>query len=105
MTLIKRAGALFLIAGILSAQQVLEDPVMKARALRASAPSHEDDLPPVPRAILEPPPLPAPVSHVKDTPGYRATRKARKSKRKTTKTAKPTKAATPVKKKPVKKNP
>jgi hypothetical protein len=105
MTLIKHAGVLFLIAGILSAQQAIEDPVMNARALRASTPSHEDDLPPVPRAILEPPPLPPPVTHVKDTPGYRASRKAKKSKRKTAKTSKGTKASTPVKKKPAAKKP
>jgi len=105
MTLFKQLGALVLIAGLLSAQQPLEDPVMKAKALRASTPTHEDDLPPVPRGILEPPPLPPPVTHVKDTPGYRATRKARKSRRKATKKGVPAKTSTSVKKKLPKKKP
>jgi hypothetical protein len=41
---------------------------MKARAQRASAQGiSEGDLPPVPRGIIEPPPLPPPEAHVKDT--------------------------------------
>ena len=93
MILIKRIGALVLVAGLLPAQQPLEDPVLKAKALRASTPTSSDDLPPVPRGILEPPPLPPAVTHVKDTPGYRATRKARRTRRKVVR------KATPVKKK------
>lgn len=99
MSLLQRIGALAMTAGLLSAQQPLEDPVLKAKALRASTPSQADDLPPVPRGILEPPPLPPPVTHVKDTPGYRASRKARKSRRKVVRKAAPAKA--PVKKKVV----
>jgi hypothetical protein len=54
-----------------------EDPVLRARAQRASAQGLADgDLPPVPRGIVEPPPLPPPEAHVKDS------RKARKAKAK-----------------------
>jgi len=52
-----------------------EDPVLRARAQRAAAQGvSEGDLPPVPRGIVEPPPLPPPEAHVKDS------RKARKAK-------------------------
>ena len=52
-----------------------EDPVLRARAQRASAQGISDgDLPPVPRGIVEPPPLPPPEAHVRDS------RKARKVK-------------------------
>jgi hypothetical protein len=45
-----------------------EDPVLRARAQRASAQGLADgDLPPVPRGIIEPPPLPPPEAHVKDS--------------------------------------
>jgi hypothetical protein len=54
-----------------------EDPVLRARAQRASAQGLADgDLPPVPRSIVEPPPLPPPEAHVKDS------RKARRAKAK-----------------------
>jgi len=50
--------------------QSQEDPVMRARIQRASALGiPEGDLPPVPRSIIEPPPLPPPEAHVKDTRG------------------------------------
>jgi hypothetical protein len=72
--------ASMLIAGMLSAQQAIEDPVMNARNQRASlASAGEGDLPPVPRGILEPPPLPPPVVHVKDTKGYRAPKRGKRS--------------------------
>ncbi|NWJ40778.1 MAG: hypothetical protein HXX12_07380 [Geothrix sp.] len=52
-----------------------EDPVLRARAQRAAAQGvSEGDLPPVPRGIVEPPPLPPPEAHVKDS------RKGRKAK-------------------------
>ncbi len=52
-----------------------EDPVLRARAQRAMAQGiAEGDLPAVPRGIIEPPPLPPPEAHVKDT------RKAQKAK-------------------------
>jgi hypothetical protein len=64
-------GALSLIASA----QPQEDPVLRARAQRASAQGISDgDLPPVPRGIVEPPPLPPPEAHVKDN------RKARRAK-------------------------
>ncbi len=50
---------------------------MKARAQRAAAQGvAEGDLPPVPRTLVEPPPLPPPEAHVKDA------RKARRAKAK-----------------------
>lgn len=61
--------------GLVASTQPQEDPVMRARAQRASAQGiAEGDLPPVPRGIVEPPPLPPPEAHVKDS------RKARKAK-------------------------
>jgi len=53
---------------LVASAQPQEDPVMRARAQRASAQGiSEGDLPPVPRGIIEPPPLPPPEAHVKDT--------------------------------------
>ena len=53
---------------LVASTQAQEDPVLRARAQRASALGiSEGDLPPVPRGIVEPPPLPPPESHVKDT--------------------------------------
>lgn len=50
-----------------------DDPVLKARASRAAALGvDERDLPPVPKSLVEPPPLPPPETHPKDMPGYRA---------------------------------
>ncbi|MBS1766689.1 MAG: hypothetical protein JST05_04700 [Acidobacteria bacterium] len=49
------------------------DPVVKAREARAAAQGiNERDLPPVPKTLVEPPPLPPPETHPKDMPGYRA---------------------------------
>jgi hypothetical protein len=96
MTSWKRLGFVLLIVGVLSAQPVVEDPVMKIRSQRAT--SGGDDLPPVPRGILEPPPLPAPEVNVKDTPGWHVSRSARKGGRKIGKVAKGRPAASPVKK-------
>ncbi len=65
----------------LAAQGPAEDPVMKARAQRAAAQGiAEADLPPVPRGIVEPPPLPPPEIHPRDTRGYRASRRSRHGK-------------------------
>ncbi len=64
--------------GLVASTLPQEDPVMRARAQRASAQGiAEGDLPPVPRGIVEPPPLPPPEAHVKDN------RKNRKAKGKT----------------------
>ncbi len=62
-----------------------EDPVLRARAKRASAQGiSEGDLPPVPRGIVEPPPLPPPEAHVKDSrKGKKAKAKAKAKKGKT----------------------
>lgn len=64
---------------LLSAQSSVDDPVLKARAERAKAQGLADgDLPPVPRGIVEPPPLPPPETHLKDTRGAGRVAKARK---------------------------
>lgn len=58
-----------------------DDPVMRVRAQRAAAQGVSDgDLPPVPRGIVEPPPLPPPEAHVRDTPRGKAAAKAKKAK-------------------------
>lgn len=63
-------------------QGIGEDPVMKARAQRAAAQGiSEADLPPVPRGIAEPPPLPSPEIHPRDTRGYKAARRSRKGRK------------------------
>lgn len=64
-----RTLAITLLLGEMAfAFQVPEDPVLKARTQRAQAQGISDgDLPPVPRAISEPPPLPAPETNYKDT--------------------------------------
>jgi len=61
---------------LVAAARPQEDPVMKVRAQRAAAQGvSEGDLPPVPRGIVEPPPLPPPEAHVRDTAkGRRAAR-------------------------------
>ncbi|HTL98804.1 MAG TPA: hypothetical protein VL181_08365 [Holophagaceae bacterium] len=57
----------------LKADTPQDDPVLKARASRAAAQGiDERDLPPVPKTLVEPPPLPPPETHPKDMPGYRA---------------------------------
>lgn len=54
---------------------------MKARAQRAQAQGiNEADLPAVPKSITDPPPLPPPEVHRKDTPGGRAAKVTRKGK-------------------------
>ena len=63
-------------------QGIGEDPVMKARAQRATAQGiAEADLPPVPKGIAEPPPLPAPEIHPRDTRGYKAARRNRRGRK------------------------
>jgi hypothetical protein len=60
------------------AQAITEDPVMKARLQRAQAQGiEESDLPPVPRSVMEPPPLPPPEIHSKDLPHSRVSRSGR----------------------------
>ncbi len=69
---------LFMAAGLAFGFQTQDDPVMKARAQRAlSQGIAEGDLPPVPRVITEPPPLPAPETNYKDTHKGRAARAKR----------------------------
>ena len=72
MRLTGTMGLLLLTCSLLGAQNLPEDPVMKARTQRAQLQGiNEADLPPVPRSVTEPPPLPAPELHRKDTPGGR----------------------------------
>lgn len=71
------------------------DPVTEARGQRAAALGiSEGDLPPVPKGIIEPPPLPPPEIHPKDARGgaRRAAKKAGR-KRGPAKAAKGAKAA------------
>lgn len=79
MTSWKCFGAMIGVVSVLSAQQAVDDPVMQIRSQRAM--NGEGDLPPVPRGILEPPPLPAPETHVKDTRGWRAAQTVRVARR------------------------
>lgn len=72
---------LLLGCALLAAQVPGDDPVMKARAERAKAQGVEEgDLPPLPKGILEPPPLPPPETHVKDTPRGARTARVKASK-------------------------
>jgi len=80
MTYPRLLGTFAIALGLAAAQQAPEDPVMKVRAQRAQV-GGDQDLPPVPRVVLEPPPLPAPEVHIKDTRGYRARRKVKRGKR------------------------
>jgi hypothetical protein len=69
---------------LLGAQNLPEDPVLKARSQRAKAQGiNEADLPPVPRSITEPPPLPPPETHHKDTRAGRIELRARHASRRT----------------------
>jgi len=75
---LKRWGLVLTLGCFMGAQALPEDPVMKARSQRAQAQGiDEADLPPVPRAIMEPPPLPPPETHVKDSPHARTVRSVR----------------------------
>lgn len=68
-----------LAVGLVAAPRPSEDPVLRARTQRAAAQGvAEGDLPPVPRGIVEPPPLPPPEAHKKDA------RKGRRTKGKAT---------------------
>lgn len=100
MRIVRSMGALGLAMGLLGAQQVPEDPVMKARAERAQSQGiSEGDLPPVPRGITEPPPLPPPELHVKDARRGKSARKPKKAKGKgaSAKAKTPAKAKTSAK--------
>lgn len=91
--MIRRTLTLTLLAAGLLGQGLPEDPVAKARSHRADP----GDLPPVPRGVVEPPPLPAPETHPKDLRGARRASKGRVVKGKSTRKASPKKA--PAKKK------
>lgn len=81
MRFLKTLALSVLVGEMLFAFQVPEDPVLKARIQRAQAQGiPEGDLPPVPRTIIEPPPLPAPETNYKDTRRGRSVR-ARRSTR------------------------
>jgi hypothetical protein len=68
MDLVRKWGLLLLVGCFLGAEPP-DDPVMKARSQRSQAQGVEEaDLPPVPRGVMEPPPLPPPEIHAKDSP-------------------------------------
>lgn len=79
---------------VVAAQSLPEDPVLKARTQRAQSQGiKEGDLPPVPRTVQEPPPLPAPEAHPKDgRRGKAAAKQVATRKGKGTKKASPAKA-------------
>lgn len=75
MKVLTMLGAAVLATSLLSAQ-IPEDPVLKARGTNALAQGvSNSDLPPVPRGVTEPPPLPPPESNPKDVKGYRESRR------------------------------
>jgi hypothetical protein len=68
MQILKTIVIVLLVGKMGFAFQIPDDPVLKARTQRAMALGISDgDLPPVPRTIAEPPPLPAPETNYKDT--------------------------------------
>ena len=68
MGFVKIVSLVLVACSFLSAQDLPQDPVMKARSERARSQGlKEADLPAVPRAVLEPPPLPPPETNHKDT--------------------------------------
>jgi hypothetical protein len=78
MNLVKKWGLVLTVGCFLGAQS-FDDPVMKARLQRSQAQGIEEtDLPPVPRGVVEPPPLPPPETHAKDSPHARVSKSARR---------------------------
>ena len=78
MRILRTAAIMLLVGEMVFAFQVPDDPVLKARTERAQAQGiSEGDLPPVPRAIAEPPPLPAPETNYKDTRKGKSARRSR----------------------------
>ena len=66
-----RGLVFFLITSCFLNAQSFDDPVMKIRVQRAEAQGiNEADLPPVPKNIMTPPPLPEPELHIKDSLSY-----------------------------------
>lgn len=64
MAPIRSCFLLVALAFQLGAQQPVDDPVLRARAAREkSGIANEGDLPPVPKGVLEPPPLPPPEAY------------------------------------------
>lgn len=101
MMKLRRLGAASVALTLMGVSAPDSDPVVAARAQRAAAQGvSEDDLPPVPKGIIEPPPLPPPEIHPKD---LRPRRGARRAKGATTRKGAATKKGTPAKKGPVKK--
>ncbi len=103
MRILKTAAIMLLVGEMTFAFQVPEDPVLKARTQRAQAQGiSEGDLPPVPRVISEPPPLPAPETNYKDTRKGKSARRSRsthaKKGRRTAKNRAPATAKHPKKK-------
>ena len=77
----KNLSLVLVTCSFLSAQDLPQDPVMKARSERARSQGvREADLPAVPRGVTEPPPLPPPETHLKDTRAGRLAMSHRKAK-------------------------
>ena len=87
---------------LVAAPQAAEDPVLKARAQRAAQGGGEGDLPPVPRGVVEPPPLPPPEAHVKDSKASRQAKGKSKKGKKGKASASKAKAPAPKAKAPAK---
>jgi hypothetical protein len=99
MRKLRRQGVAILALGLFTVSIPVAseaDPVIAARSQRAAALGvSEDDLPPVPRSIIEPPPLPPPEIHPKD---LRPRRGAKRTGSAATRKGGPTKKASPGKK-------
>lgn len=87
-----------LVVGLAAPAWPEEDPVLRARAQRAETQgASEGDLPPVPRGIVEPPPLPPPEAHVKDSRKKRSARRKKGQKAKVARKAPSTPRKAPAK--------
>lgn len=105
MVILKGLSVLLVTGTVLGNAQMPDDPVIRARAQRAQAQGiAEEDLPPLPKAVIEPPPLPPPEQHVKDSRKM-ARGRAAKGNKTTTKAASKSdpKKKTPVRRKRSKK--
>jgi hypothetical protein len=81
---------------LVASGQAPQDPVMRVRAQRAAAQGlDEGDLPALPRGIVEPPPLPPPEAHVRDTRKGRRVSKRKRGKVRARKAGQGVKARAP----------
>lgn len=84
--MLSSAALLIGLSSLISPQPV-DDPVLKIQAQRQTQrQTQRESTPDGLRTVQEPPPLPPIESHVKDTRGYRVSRKARATARKSRRT-------------------